>query len=59
MAVAFRGLWALKTGACQFGHGVSLKNGKNLITDDVRCVGEGARARGTAVKIALERRGWS
>ena len=26
---------------------------------DVDCVGEGVRARGTAVKTALERRGWS
>ena len=35
------------------------ENGKNLITGDVHCVGEGVRARGTAVKTALERRGWS
>ena len=35
------------------------KKRQNPIADDVRCVGEGARARGTAVKTALERRGWS
>ena len=29
------------------------------MTDDTHCVGEGVRARGTAVKIVLERRGWS
>ena len=35
------------------------KNGKNPITDDAHWVGEGVRTRGTALKIALERRGWS
>ena len=32
------------------------KNGKSTMAGDVHCVGEGVRARGTAVKNALERR---
>ena len=35
------------------------QNGKNPITYDVRCMGGGVRPRELALKIALERRGWS
>ena len=35
------------------------QNGENPITDDLHCMGQGVRSRGTALKIALERRGWS
>ena len=40
--------------------GKRTENGKKkMITGDFYCMGEGVRSRETALKIALERRGWS
>ena len=57
-----RGRWLLppffffakKSGASENG-----KQKKYPITDDLYCAGEGARARGTVVRTARERRGRS